>query len=109
MAMLLVFMSQSKVLFRAGCAYSLNAIRNRQIEPPSRPAMLYGRDDLVAELTKHVINNEHLALIGPGGMGKSSVAKAIINEPLVADKFADRRFLRLTMAWILRPSLLKLS
>ncbi|KAG2035401.1 hypothetical protein BDR03DRAFT_962563 [Suillus americanus] len=69
-----------------------NAPKNRQIKPPSRPAMLYGRDDLVAELTNLVVNDEHLALIGPGGMGKSSLAKAIINEPLVMDKFADRRF-----------------
>ncbi|KAG1768904.1 hypothetical protein EV702DRAFT_1203107 [Suillus placidus] len=71
---------------------SMNAPKYRQIEPPSRPAMLYGRDDLVAELTNLVVNDEHLALIGPGGMRKSSLAKAIINEPLVADKFADRRF-----------------
>ncbi|KAG1768920.1 hypothetical protein EV702DRAFT_713301 [Suillus placidus] len=69
-----------------------HASKYRQIEPPSRPAMLYGRDDLVAELTNLVVNDEHLALIGPGGMGKSSLAKAIINEPLVTDKFADRRF-----------------
>jgi tetratricopeptide (TPR) repeat protein len=90
--MLPVFILQSKVLFRTGCAYPLNAIRNYQIKPPSRPDMLYGRDDLVAELTNYVVNDEHLALIGPGGMGKSSLVKAIINEPLVKDKFADRRF-----------------
>src|SRR5258707_13444904 len=54
--------------------------------------MLYGRDDLVAELTNLVVNGEHIALIGPGGMGKSSLAKAILNEPLVTEKFADRRF-----------------
>ncbi|KAG1856353.1 hypothetical protein DFJ58DRAFT_659543, partial [Suillus subalutaceus] len=62
------------------------------IEPPPRPAMLFGRDVLVAELTNLVVNDKHLALIGTGGMGKSSLAKAIINEPLVRDKFADRRF-----------------
>ncbi|KAG2035382.1 hypothetical protein BDR03DRAFT_1093158 [Suillus americanus] len=71
---------------------SMNVPKNHQIEPPSRPAMLYGRDDLVAGLTDLVVNDEHLALIGPGGMGKSSVAKAIINEPLVIEKFANRRF-----------------
>lgn len=71
---------------------SMNAPKNHHIEPPSRPAMLYGRDGLVAELTKLIINDKHLALIGPGGIGKSSVAKAIINEPLIKDKFAHRRF-----------------
>jgi tetratricopeptide (TPR) repeat protein len=54
--------------------------------------MFYGRDDLVAELTNLVVNDEHIALIGPGGMGKSSLAKAILNEALVIDKFAERRF-----------------
>ncbi|KAG1764503.1 hypothetical protein EV702DRAFT_108387 [Suillus placidus] len=81
-----------KALELVGNVPSMNAPKYRQIEPPSRPAMLYGRDDLVAELTNLVVNDEHLALIGPGGMGKSSLAKAIINEPLVTDKFADRRF-----------------
>ncbi|KAG1874952.1 hypothetical protein F4604DRAFT_1680811 [Suillus subluteus] len=81
-----------KALELMGNDPSINAPKNRQIKPPSRPAMLYGRDDLVAELTNLVINDEHLVLIGPGGMGKSSVAKAIINEPLVIQKFADRRF-----------------
>ncbi|KAG1840377.1 hypothetical protein DFJ58DRAFT_748763 [Suillus subalutaceus] len=81
-----------KALELMGNDPSINAPKNRQVEPPPRPAMLYGRDDLVAELTNLVVNDEHLALIGPGGMGKSSVAKAIINEPLVMEKFADRRF-----------------
>ena len=54
--------------------------------------MFYGRDDLVAELTDLVVNDRHIALIGTGGMGKSSLAKAILNEPLVVKKFAERRF-----------------
>ena len=54
--------------------------------------MFYGHNDLVAELTNLVVNDEHIALIGTGGMGKSSLAKAILNEPLVIDKFAERRF-----------------
>jgi DNA replication protein DnaC len=74
--------------------------------------MFYGRDDLVAELTNLVVNDEYIALIGPGGMGKSSLAKAILNEALVIEKFTERRFFVTydgTMAWILRPSRLKLS
>jgi tetratricopeptide (TPR) repeat protein len=71
---------------------NVNAIRYRQTVPPSRPSIFYGRDGLVAELTDLVVNDVHIALIGPGGMGKSSLAKAILNEPLIAEKFADRRF-----------------
>ncbi|KAG1724368.1 hypothetical protein EDB19DRAFT_1949923 [Suillus lakei] len=80
------------VLESKGNAASIHAPKYRPTEPPSRPAMFYGRDDLVAELTNLVVNGEHIALIGPGGMGKSSLAKAILNDPLVTEKFADRRF-----------------
>ncbi|KAG1724117.1 P-loop containing nucleoside triphosphate hydrolase protein [Suillus occidentalis] len=69
-----------------------NIVKCRSTAPPSRPAMFYGRDALVAELTRLVVNDEHIALIGPGGMGKSSLAKAILHEPLILEKFADRRF-----------------
>ncbi|KAG0697469.1 hypothetical protein DFH29DRAFT_856929, partial [Suillus ampliporus] len=71
---------------------SFTAALCRPKKPPSRPSMFYGRDDLVAELTNLIINDEHIALIGPGGMGKSSLAKAILNETLVREKFADRRY-----------------
>jgi tetratricopeptide (TPR) repeat protein len=54
--------------------------------------MFYGRDALVAELTNLVVNNKHVALIGAGGIGKSSLAKAILNEPFITEKFGDRRF-----------------
>ncbi|KAG2059325.1 hypothetical protein BDR06DRAFT_949373 [Suillus hirtellus] len=75
-----------------GNSASVNVLKYQPIEPPSRPSMFYGRDDLVTELTTLVVNGEHIALIGPGGMGKSSLAKAILHEPLIIDKFADRRF-----------------
>ncbi|KAG1893511.1 uncharacterized protein F5891DRAFT_1196361 [Suillus fuscotomentosus] len=71
---------------------SANVLKYHSIEPPSRPSMFYGRDDLVAELTTLVVNGEHIALIGLGGMGKSSLTKAILHEPLIIEKFADRRF-----------------
>ncbi|KAG0701800.1 hypothetical protein DFH29DRAFT_1069445 [Suillus ampliporus] len=66
---------------------------SRPTEPdPSRPCMFYDHDDLVAELTNLVANDEHIALIGPGGTRKSSLAKAILNETLVTEKSADRRY-----------------
>ncbi|KAG0708348.1 hypothetical protein DFH29DRAFT_477621 [Suillus ampliporus] len=73
-------------------AASINVPKYLPKGPPSRPTMFYGRDDLVAELTDLVVNDEHIALIGPGGMGKSSLAKAILNEKLVREKFTDRRY-----------------
>ncbi|KAG2136845.1 hypothetical protein BD769DRAFT_1773893 [Suillus cothurnatus] len=70
----------------------VDAMKYHPTEPPSRPSMFYGCDDLVAELTTLVVNGKHIALIGAGGIGKSSLAKAILHEPLTIEKFADRRF-----------------
>ncbi|KAG1724363.1 hypothetical protein EDB19DRAFT_1834219 [Suillus lakei] len=77
-----------------GNAPTINIRQYHSTEPPSRPSMFYGRDNLVVELTNLVINlnDEHLALIGPGGMGKSSLVKAILHEKVITDKFAHRRY-----------------
>ncbi|KAG0693781.1 hypothetical protein DFH29DRAFT_1073146 [Suillus ampliporus] len=75
-----------------GNATNINVSKYRSKEPPSRPSMFYGQDDLVAELMDLIVNDEHIALIGPGGMGKSSLAKAILNETLVRERFADRHY-----------------
>ncbi|KAG2059329.1 hypothetical protein BDR06DRAFT_1069306 [Suillus hirtellus] len=54
--------------------------------------MFYGHNDLMEELTTLIANGEHIALIGPRGMGKSSLAIAILHEQLIINKFADWRF-----------------
>ncbi|KAG1731681.1 hypothetical protein EDB19DRAFT_2027192 [Suillus lakei] len=72
--------------------HEISDIQCRPPMPPSRPSMFYSREDLAAELTNLVIKEEHFALIGPGGMGKSSLVKASPNEPLIIAKFANRRF-----------------
>ncbi|KAG2070090.1 hypothetical protein BDR04DRAFT_1231862 [Suillus decipiens] len=59
-------------------AFNIHACKYWPIEPPLQSinaVMLYGRDDFAAELTN-----------------LSSLAKTILNELHVAEKFADRRF-----------------
>jgi len=58
---------------------------------PSKPAIFYGRDELV-EKTSKILSSEtgfHMCLLGPGGMGKTSIALAIIESPLVQAKFQE--------------------
>ncbi|KAG5352400.1 hypothetical protein C0989_002489 [Termitomyces sp. Mn162] len=59
---------------------------------PSSPRVFVGRDDLVWNTTSSLLECHHVALIGPGGIGKSSIARAVINNKLLASTFQDRRF-----------------
>ncbi|KAG2739544.1 hypothetical protein P692DRAFT_201873094 [Suillus brevipes Sb2] len=68
------------VLESKGNGASIYAPKYRPIAPPSRPAMLYGRDNLVAELANLVINDEHIALIGLGGMAQNPSLWSIYHD-----------------------------
>ena len=71
--------------------------RSKKLEPqdmPSKPAIFYGRDDLVGKTSKLLslsTTGLHICLLGPGGMGKTSLALAIIESPLVRAKFQEER------------------
>jgi len=43
-------------------------------------------------LSVHASERRHIALLGPGGIGKSSLAKAILNEQSMVAKHKSRRF-----------------
>ncbi|KAH7908512.1 hypothetical protein BJ138DRAFT_1012630, partial [Hygrophoropsis aurantiaca] len=59
--------------------------------PPAQPSMLFGRDTLVQDVVE-LLNSQHVVLVGPSGIGKSSIAKAILNEVSIVARFNDRRF-----------------
>ncbi|KAH7918279.1 hypothetical protein BV22DRAFT_1134704 [Leucogyrophana mollusca] len=59
--------------------------------PPGPPAMFFGRDDLVRDAVE-TLSDHHVVLVGSGGIGKSTIAKAILNEGTIVARFQDRRF-----------------
>ncbi|KAH7918930.1 hypothetical protein BV22DRAFT_888516 [Leucogyrophana mollusca] len=59
--------------------------------PPGPPPMFFGRDDLVRDAVES-LGLKHVVLVGPGGIGKSTIAKAILNEDSIIAKFQGRRF-----------------
>ena len=71
--------------------------RSRKLERqdmPSKPTIFYGRDNLVEKTSKLLSSPEtalHMCLLGPGGMGKTSLALAIVESPLVRAKFQEER------------------
>ncbi|KAG1816378.1 P-loop containing nucleoside triphosphate hydrolase protein [Suillus subaureus] len=59
---------------------------------PSVPSPFFGRDHLIARATKLLLNRRHVTLFGPGGIGKTSLAKAIIHDSVIAERFQGRRY-----------------
>jgi len=66
-----------------------------ELYTPPRPMIFYGRDDLVKNIVNTLLlpRQTHVALIGPGGIGKTTIAKAILNEEHVATMFNARLFI----------------
>ena len=63
--------------------------------PPPRPSIFFGREGLLHEVLDLFLGGHersHVVLVGPGGIGKSSLAKAILNDPVIEAKFKNRRF-----------------
>ncbi|KAG6824868.1 hypothetical protein H0H92_005585 [Tricholoma furcatifolium] len=61
-------------------------------EVPPRPVAFVGRDAIVQDTVQHLLKCSKVALIGPGGIGKSSIARAILNEVELIAKFQQQRF-----------------
>ncbi|KAG6808073.1 hypothetical protein H0H92_005462, partial [Tricholoma furcatifolium] len=61
-------------------------------EIPPRPVTFFGRDDIVQDTVKQLITCSKVALIGTGGIGKTSIARAVLNDDGITAKFQQQRF-----------------
>ncbi|KZS91537.1 hypothetical protein SISNIDRAFT_394736, partial [Sistotremastrum niveocremeum HHB9708] len=65
---------------------------------PPPPIHFYGRDDFLANMLKIIKTKcdqnagAHLCVRGPGGIGKTTIARAVFHHPFSKALFGDRRY-----------------
>jgi len=66
---------------------------------PAQPKIFYGRqselEDIVTSLSQEAA---HIAILGPGGIGKTSLARAALHHPEIAAKYEHRFFVSMDSA-----------
>jgi len=61
-------------------------------EMPLKPEIFHGRDDLVENIAQLLLQEQtsRICILGPGEIGKTSVSLAVVELPLIKERFPGR-------------------
>ncbi|KAJ7117201.1 hypothetical protein C8R43DRAFT_1154420, partial [Mycena crocata] len=60
---------------------------------PAKPKIFYGRESELEEVVKNLQKESpRIAILGPGGMGKTSLAKVALHHPSITSIYSTRFF-----------------
>ncbi|KAJ7737059.1 hypothetical protein B0H16DRAFT_1762764 [Mycena metata] len=84
-----------KVAFRSkGPMYSSSQSTNSLSMLPSKPKIFHGREKELKEIIEILVKDTpRIAILGGGGMGKTSLARAALHHPDTCAKFENRFFI----------------
>ncbi|KZV76216.1 TPR-like protein [Peniophora sp. CONT] len=70
----------------------IRAISSIKLPPP--PQIFHGRMQEVEHAVNQIVNNApaRVAILGSGGIGKTSIAQAAMHHPAIVARYGDRRF-----------------
>jgi tetratricopeptide (TPR) repeat protein len=79
-----------KILFklkRAGTMLVSDTLARQEM--PMKPEIFHGREDLVESIAQLLLQEKtsRVCILGPGGMGKTSVSLAVVESPLIKERF----------------------